>query len=113
MMAEWKSLYDYITEEIPDFQDFLRDSPDWYKQEVDYGVARRLLDFAQLLHTQGNTAELSRLMRRVESGMRQPENISGALCLDFVQPIADLPAEDNSALLAMLGVDSRSCYDSQ
>lgn len=52
-------------------------------------------------------------MERVEYGMLQAEQISSALCLDFIQPIADLPDDERAEFLGQLGPLSRECYDLQ
>lgn len=106
-------LYEFISIAVPEFRNFLVDSPEWYKHEMNYGVASRLLAFLQDLRKRADDDAIARLMERVEYGMLQPEHISCALCLDFIQPIADLPGDERAEFVSKLGPLSRECYDLQ
>ncbi len=80
---------------------------------MNYGVARRLLDFTLDLRNRKASADVVRVMQRVEKGMLEPEHISSGLCLDFIQPIADLEEDERTDLVGKLGPMARSCYDMQ
>jgi hypothetical protein len=113
MMAPTASLYEFVSAALPEFRDFLAAAPEWYKQEMNYAVARRLLDFMMDLRHRSDAVNVNRLLERVELGMQEADHISGALCLDFIQPIADLPEDQRSEFVQKLGEASRRCYDSQ
>jgi hypothetical protein len=113
MNREAMPLYEFISIAVPEFRHFLADAPEWYRLEMNYPVAGRPLDFLQDLRKESNEDAIARLMERVEYGMLQPEHISSALCIDFIQPIADLPDNERAEFLSMLGPKSRECYDLQ
>ena len=106
------SVFDYIETRFPDFRMFLKDEPQWYLEEMDYQVARRLLDYAVMLNAAGRNDDLSRLFTVVEDAFEDKSAIADALCIDFVQPIADIGTV-RPVFVRLLGPLLKTCYDAQ
>ena len=104
------TVFDFIVKEFPEFDAFTSSEPDWYRNEVNYGMAIRALDYAVDLKRRSKEAELERLFQHVEAGMRV-EYVGDALCIDFIQRLSDLATAYEPDFVKLLGPLSKQCYE--
>ena len=104
------TVYQYVVGHFPEFQSYVVNEPDWYRDDFNYGVANRVLDFAVDLKRRGDVETLGRLFHHIELGLSR-DDIENPLCLDFVQRIPDIAAEYKDDFVQLLGPEARRCYD--
>ena len=106
------TVYEFIAKDFPSFKSFVARDPHWYKDEFNYGMANRALDFAVELRHNNDEAELKRLFAHIEAGLEQSD-LENALCLDFVQRISDIAAQYEDEFVGLLGPRALHCYELQ
>jgi hypothetical protein len=104
------TVYEFISRDVPKFEEFSRTFPESYRTEMDYGMANHALRFAIELAKEEQDTELRRLFELVESGLSRTD-VGDALCIDFVGRISDIAAGYETQFEKLLGPESRRCYE--